>query len=30
MSLEQLGTLLILGWLVVAVSVVRLTAGGGK
>ena len=30
MSLEQLGTILILGWLVVAVSVARLTAGGGK
>ena len=28
MSLQQLGTLLILGWLVVAVSVARLTAGG--
>ncbi|GEM_PF-2424088 len=30
MSLQQLGTVLILGWLVVAVSFARLTAGGGK
>ena len=30
MSLQQLGTLLILGWLVVVVSVARMTAGGGK
>jgi len=30
MSFQQLGTLLILGWLMVAVSVVRFAAGGGK
>jgi hypothetical protein len=30
MSLQQLGTMLILGWLVVAVSVARMTAGGGR
>jgi hypothetical protein len=30
MSLEHLGTLLILGWLAVALIVARLTAGGGK
>ena len=30
MSLQQLGIVLILGWLVVAVSVACLTAGGGK
>lgn len=30
MSLEQLGTILIIGWLVVAVSVAWPTAGGGK
>jgi hypothetical protein len=30
MSLPQLGTLLILGWLVVAVYVALLAAGGGK
>jgi hypothetical protein len=30
MSLQHLGTLLILGWLVGAVSMARLTAGGGK
>ena len=30
MSLERLGIVLILGWLVVTVSVVRLTARGGK
>jgi hypothetical protein len=30
MSLQQLGTVLILGWLVMALSVARLTAGGGK
>lgn len=30
MSLQQLGIVLIIGWLVVAVSVARLTAGGGK
>jgi hypothetical protein len=30
MSLEQLGIVLILGWLVVAILAVRMTAGGGK
>jgi hypothetical protein len=30
MSLEQLGTILILGWLVGAVFMARLTAGGGN
>lgn len=30
MSLEQLGTVVILGWLVVAMIVARLTAGGDK
>ena len=30
MSLETFGVALILGWLVGAVSMARLTAGGGK
>ena len=30
MSLQQLGTVLIVGWLVLALTVARLTAGGGK
>ena len=30
MSLQQLGTALIVGWLVVVLTVARLTAGGGK
>lgn len=30
MSLQQLGAVLILGWLVLTLSVARLTAGGGK
>ena len=30
MSLQQLGTVLIVGWLVLALTVARLTVGGGK
>jgi len=30
MTIQQLGTILILGWLVVAISVVRFASGGSK